>query len=187
MYAGHFAAGIALKAAFPRAPTGRLLVGIALSDVLFAVLTLAGVERISLEPRFSPGFNLDFIDWSHSLLSITVCAVLYAALSWRRGGAVALAMGLAVFSHFPLDYVMHPGDLRLYPFGTEHLGLGLWRTQPVGWWFVELGVVLAACAFYVLRARADRSFGGRAWGVCAVLLALHLGFSPWAQALARGG
>jgi membrane-bound metal-dependent hydrolase YbcI (DUF457 family) len=183
MYAGHFAAALALKAAVPKAPTWGLLVGMALPDLLCSAFLLANVEKVSPEPEFAPGFRLDFIDWSHSLVMTMVWAALFAALFWRHGRAVALAMGLAVFSHFPLDWVMHPGDLALYPHSVAHFGLGLWRTAPVGWWFVELAVVAAACAAYVTRARALRTFGGRALGVCAVMAVLHLGFSPWVQAL----
>ena len=58
MYAGHFAAGMALKARVPRAPTWGLLVGVALLDLLFGLFVLFGIERASLTPGVSPGFSL---------------------------------------------------------------------------------------------------------------------------------
>ena len=67
MYAGHFAAGLALKARVPQAPTWGLLVGVGLLDVFFGPLVLLGIERVSITPGSSPGFVLDHIDWSHSL------------------------------------------------------------------------------------------------------------------------
>jgi hypothetical protein len=66
MYVGHFAAGLAIKAREPRAPTWALLVGVGLLDILFGPFVLAGIERATVTPSISPGFSLDYID---SLLS----------------------------------------------------------------------------------------------------------------------
>jgi len=95
MYAGHFAAGLALKARTPEAPTWGLLTGVALLDILFGPFVLAGIERVSVTPTVSPGFSLDYIDWSHSLMMSIVCppssrscscaeAALWPALSRSR-------------------------------------------------------------------------------------------------------
>jgi hypothetical protein len=51
-------------------------------------------------------------------------------------------MALAVFSHFLLDLPMHPADMALWPGSSIRLGMGLWRTLPTGWWFVEPGSTL---------------------------------------------
>ena len=139
MYAGHFAAALALKAQVPRAPTWGLLVGVGVLDILFGPFVLAGIERVSLTPGISPGFSLDHIDWSHSLVMSVVWSILFGAAFLRRGRRVAAVMAVAVFSHFVLDIVMHPPDLALWPGSAAHLGFGLWRTLPLGWWFVELG------------------------------------------------
>ena len=39
-------------------------------------------------------------------------------------------MGLAVFSHFLLDLVMHPPDMALWPGSTVHLGIGALARIP---------------------------------------------------------
>lgn len=67
MYAGHFAAGLALKARAPEAPTWGILLGVGFLDLLFGPFVLLGLEQVSVTPRVSPGFSLDYIDWSHSL------------------------------------------------------------------------------------------------------------------------
>jgi membrane-bound metal-dependent hydrolase YbcI (DUF457 family) len=179
VYVGHFAAGLALKGAEPRAPTWGLLVGVGLLDLLFGVFVLLGLERASVTPTVSPGFSLDYIDWSHSLVMSLAWSVGFAWLFRRRDRTVALAMGLAVFSHFLLDVPMHPPDLALWPGSAAHMGLGLWRSLPTGWWFVELAVIGAGWAYYVRRARGSAAFGGRPLAVGAVLLALHLFNAPW--------
>jgi len=182
MYVGHFAAGLAIKSRVPRAPTWGLLIGVGVLDILFGPFLLAGIERAHLTPGVSPGFSLDYIDWSHSLAMSLVWSVLYAVLFLRRGRTVALAMGFAVFSHFILDLVVHPADMALWPDSAVHLGFGLWTALPTGWWFVELGVILAGFAYYWKRSQADRSYGGRPAWILVTLLILHAMNSPWLSA-----
>ena len=179
MYAGHLAAGIALKAKEPRAPMWGLLVGVGLLDLLFGPFVLIGIERATVTPDISPGFTLDYIDWSHSLLMALVWSVVYAALFVRRDRRIAAFMGFAVFSHFLLDLPVHPPDLALWPGSATHLGLGLWQILPRGWWFVELALVLALGAYYVGKARNTDEFGRRPIAVLMVILALHVFNSPW--------
>lgn len=183
MYAGHFAAGLALKGRVPEAPTWGLLLGVGLLDLLFGPLVLAGVERATVTPAVPPGFSLDHIDWSHSLATSALWSALYGAAFLRRGRAVAGAMGLAVFSHFALDLLVHPADLALWPGSEVHLGFGLWRALPAGWWFVELALVAAGLAYYWRRSVADGSFGRRAWAVAAVVVLLHVANAPWLSPL----
>jgi len=83
----------------------------------------------------------------------------YAACFARYARRVMVAMGLAVFSHFLLDLPMHPQNLALWPGSTVHVGLGLWRTLPTGFWFVELAVLAAGLGYYWHRSRIDGSFG----------------------------
>ncbi|HET9949412.1 MAG TPA: metal-dependent hydrolase, partial [Longimicrobiales bacterium] len=151
-----------------------ILVGVGLLDLLFGPFVLVGLERASVTPDVPPGFTLDHIDWSHSLLMSLVWSALYAACFLRSGGRVAGVMAVAAFSHFVLDLPMHPPDLALWPGSGTHLGFGLWRALPRGWWFVELALVLAGCAYYVGKARGSRAFGGRAALVAAVVVLLHV-------------
>ena len=183
MYVGHFAAGLALKAVDPRAPTWGLLLAVGLLDLLFGPFVILGIERVSLTPGQSPGFSLDFIDWSHSLLMSAIWAIVFAGFFYRWGFPVMLAIGAAVFSHFLLDIPMHPPDLALWPGSSTHIGLGLWQTFPAGWWFIELGVILVGWGFYYWKSRGSPSFGGRPVAAGIVLLVLHLSNSPWLSIL----
>ena len=183
MYAGHFAAGLAIKGHTPTVPTWGVLVGVGLLDILFGPFVLLGIERVSITPDLSPGFSLDYIDWSHSLAMSIVWSIAYAACFVRYGRRVVTAMGLAVFSHFLLDLPMHPADLALWPGSTVHLGVGLWRALPTGWWFGELAVLGVGLGYYWQRSRVDGSFGGRAWAVVMTVVVLHIINSPWLSAL----
>jgi len=179
VYVGHFAAGLAIKARAPKTPTWGLLLGVGLLDLLFGPFVLAGWERVTLTPGVSPGFSLDYIDWSHSLVMSLVWAAVFGACWLRQGRPIALAMGIAVFSHFVLDWFMHPADLALWPGSPIHLGLGLWRLFPVGWWFFELAFIGLCLAYYYRRARALGGFGHRFAMICVVIGVLHLVNSPW--------
>ena len=179
MYAGHFAAGLVLRAKEPEAPLWGILIGVGLLDLLFGPFVLLGIEHVSVTPDVSPGFSLDHIDWSHSLLMSVVWSSAYAVLFARRGVRVAAVMGLAAFSHFLLDLPMHPPDMALWPGSDVRLGLGLWQALPHGWWFVELALVAAAGAYYLQAARKNSDFGGRAGMVVGVVVLLHIVNSPW--------
>jgi hypothetical protein len=182
VYAGHFAAGLAIKAKVPAAPTWALLLGTGFLDVLFGVFVMLGIEKATMTPHVSPGFSLDFIDWSHSLLASLLWAALFAGAFRPRTRAIAAALAFAVFSHFLLDLPMHPPDLALWPHAEIHVGFGLWHRLPIGWWWIELAFITAACAYYIVRARTERTFGGRAWWACSVILVLHALNSPWLSA-----
>ena len=101
----------------------------------------------------------------------------------KHGQRVALVMGAAVFSHFLLDVPMHPPDIALWPHSTTHIGFGLWRALPNGWWFVELAVVTALWAYYASRSRRSSTFGGKPVAIGVVLLLIHIFNSPWASPL----
>jgi hypothetical protein len=179
MYAGHLASALAMKAKEPRAPTWALVLGVGMLDVLFGIFVSLGIEKASLTPGVAPGFRLDFIDWSHSFAMSLVWALVFGALFLRRGTVVAVWCGLAVFSHFVLDLLMHPGDLALWPHSAAHVGFGIWTFHPPFWWFFELAFIVLCLTYYVVRAKKLQTFGGRAWAVVAVVAILHVVNSPW--------
>jgi hypothetical protein len=183
VYVGHFAAGLALKTVEPKAPTWALLIGVGFLDILFGPFVLLGIERASVTPEVSPGFSLDYIDWSHSLLMAVVWSVLFALPFVRMSRSAGLVMGAAVFSHFVLDVPMHAPDLALWPNSSTHLGLGMWQALPTGWWFVELAVIAAGWAYYVQRSRGSQTYGGRPMAIGVVLLLFHISNSPWLSML----
>jgi hypothetical protein len=160
-----------------------ILIGVGLLDLLLAPFVLLGIEQASITPGQPPGFSLDHIDWSHSLLMSLVWSAAYAALFMRWGGRVAGVMALAAFSHFVLDLPMHPPDLALWPGSDVHIGLGLWRALPQGWWFVELTLIAVAGTYYLRAAKGSADFGHRPLAVVAVVVVLHIFNSPWLSIL----
>jgi hypothetical protein len=172
MYAAHFAAGLAIKGRAPQAPTWAIIAGVFLPDFFWIALARAGVEPTA------PAF---FDDWSHSLVMIVVWATLFAALFWRSGRAIVLAVWIAGLSHFFLDFLIHPARLALYPHSSVHLGWNLWqygltksRFGPTHYWWYELATLLVLLALYVWFSRRNKLALNLIVASCVTVIGLHL-------------
>ena len=166
MYAGHFAAGLAIKVAEPRAPMSALLGLVFLPDLLWLGFSVSGIELVE------PGLWFD--GWSHSIASIILQAAIVAMLWWRQGVGVSVAVAGAVLSHLILDLPIHPAPLEWYPHATAGIGNFL-HGKTNGWW-VETAVVVGGASIYLAgsrRAGVDKAAAGAA----AILVAwLHVTF-----------
>src|SRR5512139_3691369 len=131
MFLGHFAVGFAAKRLAPRASLGTLFLAAQFIDLLWPLLVLLGIERVRIAPGITTVTPLDFehYPWSHSLFAVSVWGVLFATvyLFIRRDRRASLVLGLAVLSHWLLDFLVHRPDLPLLP-GGERFGLGLWNS-----------------------------------------------------------
>jgi hypothetical protein len=83
----------------------------------------------------------------------------------------ALVVGVAVFSHWVLDWITHLPDLPLVPGGGPRVGLRMWDS-PTLTEAVEVPMFLIGLAIYLATTRA-RSWQGHVslWSI-VVLLAL---------------
>jgi len=177
MYVGHFAVGMAIKAAKPELPSLPILLGVGFMDVVYGVFTALGIDRVTPNLKSGPYlfFDLTFIDWDHSLLMAVVLSLLWATFFYKDR-RVALAAGIASFSHFLADWPMHNNDLALYPHAQAHLGFGLWGKLGTGSWALE-GVFAAVLIAYAWRESKERGVN-LLWPT--VLLALmFVNLSPW--------
>jgi hypothetical protein len=172
MYAPHFAAALALKGRTPDAPLWALLIGAFVPDLLWVALARAGIE-----PAQTSNF---FDDWSHSFLSVVVLATLYALFFFHKGRLVGSAVWLAVFSHFVVDFPVHPKRLALAPMTHIYLGWDLlaWGSRT-GWfgaindWWLQLIVLLALLLVYVSEVRRIPMPPSLVAAACVVLLGLQ--------------
>ncbi len=173
MFLGHYATAVAVKAADRRLPLGALFLAVQLLDVAWAALITAGVEKVRITPGFTESNPLDlyYFPWSHSLVAAGAWA-LGVGLAWmitKRPGP-ALLIGLAVFSHWPLDWLVHTPDLPLYD-DAGKVGLGLWDHFEIAV-AIEVAMFVAATVAYFKVTRAQTPAGR--WMV-PVLGALLLG------------
>lgn len=175
MYAGHFAAGLAIKAAEPRVPMAALMGLVFLPDLFWLGLSIGGLEFVG------PGVWFD--GWSHSIASIIAQSALAAALWRHRGAGVAAAVTAAVLSHLLLDLPMHPAPLEWYPHASTGFGNFLhdWAGSvrlfgKSGGWWVEAMVVICGLSIYLAGSR--RAGVGKATAVAGAILvaSLHIAF-----------
>lgn len=127
---GHFAVGLAAKPLAPKVPLWLLLTATLVLDLLFGLFALVGLEGINKE-----------IYWSHGLFMSLVWSVLAGLLAARlfHGTRSGVVVGLAVFSHWVLDFISHPmgfghpqpPDLPLFFHGSPRVGLGLYNNISV--------------------------------------------------------
>lgn len=183
MFLGHFAAAYAAKRTDTRLPLGLAFAACQWPDLLWPVLSLAGIEHFRIAPgdtAFTP-LAFDYYPWSHSLLMDviwgTAFALIYLARRGDRRGAVLL--GALVVSHWVLDWITHRPDMPV-SFGERHLGLGLWN-NVVATALVELAMFVAAAALYD-RVTIPRDRIGRIsnWIFGGILLGIYFGnvFGP---------
>jgi len=174
MFIGHHAVGFAAKRYAPRTSLGTLFIAATLLDLLWPICLLLGIEHVRVVPnRLTPFLSFEFdYPWTHSLLMSLVWSVAFALLYWivARYGAGAIAVGIAVFSHWVLDWITHLPDLPLWPGGPK-VGLGLWKSTG-GTLAAELLLFAIGIFLYVRTTRPRRRRGTVLLAVLVVFLLL---------------
>ncbi|MGZ3949466.1 MAG: metal-dependent hydrolase [Flavisolibacter sp.] len=184
MFIGHYGAGLSLKKAAPPVSLGLLFIAVQFLDLLWPTMLLLHIEHVQITTDKSQPIPLIFTDypWSHSLVMALVWSAVFFVLYWlaRKDLRNAFVLGVAVFSHWLLDLIVHLPDLPLYPGSSIKLGLQLWR-YPIAANLVE-GVVFFTGMFLYLRATKAKNRTGVVvfWTLIALLLISHIAnlFSP---------
>lgn len=136
MFFGHFGVAFAAKTVVPRAPLWTLLVVCEGSDLLCFGFASAGLESLGFsQTDLANGVQYlvpGNVPYSHGLFMTLIWSALAAAAAYLflRDRLAASILGLVVFSHWVLDFIVHPPDLPLFFDGSPLLGLGLWGSGP---------------------------------------------------------
>jgi hypothetical protein len=183
MFIGHYGPSFIAKRYDLGVPLWILFIAVQLLDVFWSIFVMLGIERVRIVPGFTKTNALDlfYMPYTHSLPGALAWAVIagsaYGAIrKSKRGG---LLVGAAVFSHWPLDFLVHPPDLPLYD-NAAKVGLGLWN-YPVATLVIEGVIALGALAVYVRNTRVLKASGRYAIPLflCAALgLQTAMAFGP---------
>lgn len=173
MFLGHYGPSFFAKRADQGIPLWVLFIAVQLLDVFWGVFVLLGVEKVRIVPGFTKTNALDlyYMPYTHSLpgaLGWALAAgVAYLLLTRSKRGA--LLVGAAVFSHWPLDLLVHRPDLALYD-NAAKVGLGLWD-YPLLTLAIEGALVIGGLVLYMRNTQALRGSARYAMPVfvCAVL------------------
>ena len=154
MYAPHFAAALAIKGRAREAPLWAPLIGAFIPDLLWIALARIGIDLRRHRTSTTIGLIPSFLSqcWLRC----------FASAFLRRGKSVFVAIWLAVFSHFLLDFPVHPKRLALAPLTGIYLGWDLlaWGSRP-GWlgaindWWLQAAVLLVLLLVYATAARRN--------------------------------
>ena len=153
---GHIAAGLVAKPAAPQVPLVILLAAGELNEILYFAFTTAGIEKkADFSMNFSQGVKYLTVGsnpWSHGLimsLTWSIAAGLIGYLIYRHHRP-AVVIGLVVFSHWVLDFLMH-SNLPLFLDGSPLLGLGLENSGPglIFMTILDLVLVVGGIVYYL--------------------------------------
>ena len=159
MFVGHYSVAFAAKSERNRIPLWVLFIAVQFLDYIWATLVLLGIEKLRVIKGFTAGSMIDsyFHPYSHSLIAAiawsAVAALVYKRLcSWlgypyRK--SAALIVGLAVFSHWILDFIAHPRDLAIYD-NRWKVGLGLWNYRGLEFG-LEVALLAGGIVLYLAR------------------------------------
>jgi membrane-bound metal-dependent hydrolase YbcI (DUF457 family) len=150
-------------------------------DVVWAPFVLLGIEKVRIVPGFTASNPLDlyYMPYTHSLVG----ALLWSAVAgatyrlWRQASARSgVIVGVAVFSHWILDLVVHRPDLPLLSDDTTKLGLGLWNHPALA--FGLEAALLFGAMFAFLKARPQNRMAIITFGVVMFGIEAYVFFGP---------
>jgi len=194
MFIGHFGVGLAAKKLAPRASLGTLFFAAQFLDLIWPIFLLLGLEQVRIAPGITRMSPFDFYDYpiSHSLVAAACWSLLVGGMHYfgRRRFIDAAVIGLAVLSHWVLDFLVHRPDLPLWPGGPK-VGLGLWNNW-IAEIIVEVAIFAAGIWMYSSVTRARDRVGRYAfWALLGFLFlgwvaSLLAGAPPDARSMAWG-
>lgn len=178
MFIGHFGLGFAAKKLDQRPSLGTLFLAAQWIDLIWPLLLLANIEKVTIEPgntAFTP-LNFIYYPFTHSFLGVLIWAILFAGIYYllKKNGRGALLLGGLVVSHWFLDLLTHRPDLPLFPGLDVKVGLGLWNSVPLTM-LVEGAIFLGGFWLYYQLTQARNRIGNISmWSLAIFLLVVYI-------------
>ena len=160
MFVGHYGVSFIAKREDPSIPLWVLFLAVQWLDVMWAPLVLLGVEKVRIVPGFTATNPLDlyYMPYTHGLIAAVLWSIAAARayqMMRRATTRSSVLVGLAVFSHWILDFLVHRPDLPLYD-NTAKVGLGLWNFPRVAF-LLEAALLLGGIVAYLRRVPTRRT------------------------------
>src|SRR6266536_4732142 len=185
MFVGHYSVAFVARSEKNKIPIWILFIAVQFLDYIWATLVLLGIEKLRVIKGFTAGSMLDsyYHPYSHSLIAALIwsgiAAVIYKSV-WRgrASNSAALLVGLAVFSHWILDFIAHPRDLAIYD-NTWKVGLGLWNYRGLEFG-LEVALLAGGIVLYLVRnaISAARQKAVIGFGIALVIIQIGDTFVP---------
>jgi hypothetical protein len=158
MFVGHYGPAFAATAARKSIPLWVAFIAVQLVDVFWGIFVLLGIEKVRIVPGITATNPLDlyYMPYTHSLIGAAFWAIaggfVYFLFRKADGWSAAAIVGIAVFSHWVLDWLVHRPDLPLYD-NSLKVGLGLWN-RPVFAFLLEIAVLFGGMYLYLITTEA---------------------------------
>jgi hypothetical protein len=191
MFVGHYSVAFACRTERNKIPLWVLFVAVQFLDYIWATLVLLGIEKLRVIKGFTAGSMLDsyFHPYSHSLITAilwsVIAALVYNAVCSRHpfdsaqgrlshySRSAPLVIGLAVFSHWILDLIVHPRDLAIYD-NTWKVGFGLWNYRDPEF-ALEVALLAGGIGLYLTRNAMSEIRKGAVIAFGLVLVIVQIG------------
>lgn len=170
MFIGHYGVSFAAKAYRQQLPLWLLFIAVQLIDIFWSMFVLLGIEKVRIVPGYTASSPLDlyYFPYTHSLLGAALWAIAFGVVIYRWNRAAGVVAGLAVFSHWVLDLLVHRPDLALYD-SHGKMGFGLWNYK---WpeFALEVLLLLVGIYLYMRSTRATSAVGRHGFIVLVVVM-----------------
>lgn len=161
---GHLGVAFTVRPLAPKAPLWMLFISSEALDLLSAGTFALGLDKKAVsQVDFVNGIQTlvpGSVPYSHGLFMSLVWALLAGGIAClvfrdRRAG---IFMGLVVFSHWILDFIVHAPDLPIFFDASHALGLGLWTSGPgfILDLILEFILLGGGAAIYIVFRRKER-------------------------------
>lgn len=158
---GHLAAGFAAKPVTSNVPLWVLLMAAETNDILYFLFSSVGIESKAGIAVMDFNQGVKYLTpvsnpWSHGLFMSAIWAMIAAAIAFLvyRDRRTSGVIGLVVFSHWLLDFLMH-SNLPLFLDGSPLVGLGL-ENSGTGFLFMTVLDLLLLAVGIALYGRARK-------------------------------
>jgi hypothetical protein len=144
---GHLAVGLAAKPAAPQTPLWALLLASEANEILYFLFATTVLEqKVAYTMSFSQGvqhLTTGSLPWSHGFFMSIVWSLASVGITllFTKQRRMAGTIGLVVFSHWVLDFLMH-SNLPLFFGNAPLVGMGLENSGPGFIFMTVLDLVL---------------------------------------------
>lgn len=182
MFVGHVGAAMVLHKAERRVNLGAFVFAALLLDVALWAFVLLGWEQVRIPADFAARHQLEFtFPLSHGLVSavgwsllVTGLALVMVKLPPGARPRAALLLGVAVFSHWLLDALVHRPELPVLGEASAKVGLSLWNQLAVAL-AVETALAVVGVWLYLRGAPSSPWHKVRVIGVTLFLIVMTVG------------
>jgi len=178
MFIGHFGAGFGAKKFAPSLSLGTLFLAAQWIDLIWPLLLIFGIERVSIDPGNTVMTPLDFTHYpiTHSLLGVLIWGGILGGIYFfiKKNIKNALWIGALVVSHWVLDLITHRPDLPLFPGSDVMVGFGLWNSMA-GTLILEIAIFVIGIYFYFKTTKSKNKTGSIAlWALIGFLSIIYV-------------